>query len=446
MNEGKILPQSIEIEENILGSLIEYPNLINEIRDILISESFYKESHQIIYTAILKLDANNKSFDILMICDYLKSIGKLENIGGEYYITSLTNKATYITSEKAYIIQENYLKRKLIRIGNDLINKSFNNLEDVFDIISNLENDIEKLQEFNSSGIYHIEECIADVINVIDNNIKGFNSGILTGFKDYDNFTKGDQNGDLIIIAGETSQGKTSLALCKAFNQALMGYNVAIFSYEMTRNQITARLMALSTELSAKKLLMDKLDSAELEQLNSKIQKLIETNIYIIEVEINSLDWLKAKIKTIKTKYKIKSIIIDYVQLITVEKLSKNQQVAKCANDLKFLAKHKNINIPITLVSQLSRNSDKPKPELWRLKESGDIENAADTVIGIWRPAHYNILEFDIRKSEGFYENINTNGIAIAHILKGRNIGLKDIILSWNPHLTKFYDYKPTPF
>jgi replicative DNA helicase len=446
MSDQKILPQAIQLEESVLGSLMEFPDLIHDVRDLLKPKSFYKESHQIIYSAIIQLDKQNKPFDILMVCEYLKSIEKLEEVGGHYIITKLSNFAHNNILEKALIVQQQFLKRELIKITSEINNKAFDNSEDVFDIIGDLESSIENLQKNNNSGVYHIEDCVKDVINVIDNNIKGITPGILTGFKDYDDFTNGDQPGDLIIIAGETSQGKTALALCKAFNQAMFGYNVAIFSYEMSKNQITARLMALSIELSAKKLLMDKLNDFELEQLNNKIQKLIESNIYIIEVERNSLDWLKAKIKTIRSKFKIDSIIVDYVQLITVDGLPKNQQIGKCANDLKFLAKHKNINIPITLVSQLKRDSSNPKPELWRLKESGDIENAADTVIGIWRPYHYNIYEFNVRKEENLQENINTSGVGIMHILKGRNIGLKDFVLNWSPHLTKFSNYKSTPF
>jgi replicative DNA helicase len=260
-------------------------------------------------------------------------------------------------------------------------------------------------------------------------------------FKEYDNFSKGEQNGDLVVVAGETSQGKTAFALCKAFNQALNGKKVAIFSYEMTTNQITARLMALVSGISAKKTLMDKLSEKEIGSINSKIQELIDTNIYIVEIERKNYDWLEAKIKTIVSKYNIDSIIIDYLQLISgKDGLPKNQQIGDSANALKYLAK--NQNIPITVLSQLKRDSSHPKPELWRLKESGDIENSADIVLGIWRPDHYNIDQTEIRKDDGTPEQINTNGIGVLHVLKGRNIGLKDIPLKWEGALTKYSDYE----
>ncbi len=438
LQDGKIPPQAIDLEESVLGTIMVYQETLNSVRDILTVDSFYKEAHKIIYSAITELDKNNESYDMTLVINKLKKMEKLEEVGGAYEITLLTNKA-FISGveEKSLIIQQYFFKRELIRIASETINKAYIESEDVFDILNELTSAQNNILSHNTSCVHHIESCVKDVFNVIDGNINGLSMGILTGFKDYDIFSRGDQNGDLIVVAGETSQGKTALCLCKAFNQALYGYNVAIFSYEMSKNQLTARLMALAVEISAKTLLMDKLKPTEFEKLNAKIQKLIDTNIYVIEVERNDYDWLVAKIKTIKNKFNIHCITIDYVQLINVPKLPRNQQVGHISNGLKFLAKHKNINIPITMVSQLRRD-DHPKPTLSRLKESGDIENAADTVIGIWMPEYYGMETINLR-SEG---EISTQGIAVAHILKGRNIGLKDIVLKWEGPLTRFSDYE----
>jgi len=448
---NKTLPQSTDLEKSLLGTLIEYPNYLSDVRDILTPSCFYLDSHQLIYDAILKLDNDNNSIDYMLVSNKLKELGKLESIGGSYYLTLLCDAYNVNgIEERALIIKEKYIRRELIRISHEISKKSFDNGEDVFDIIADLSNQQDNLLNSNDSGVVHIVDCVKDVFKIMDKNHSGEVTGLLTGFAEYDEFSKGDQQGDLKVIAAETSQGKTAFALCQAFNQALMGYKVAVFSYEMSRNQITARLMALATDLSAKKILMDKLKPEEFDQVHSKINTLIDTNLYIIEVERNDFDWLKSKIKTIKSKYDIDSVIIDYVQLISINGLPKNQQVAKIANDLKFLAKHKNINIPITLLSQLARTTNPSKmPCLSRLKESGDIENAADTVIGLWRPEYYKIESISIRNSYGIDEDVNTAGIGIAHILKGRNIGLKNVILNWDAPLTKFSDYVPnnkTPF
>lgn len=443
--QDKIPPQAIELEKSLLGTLMEFPENLNDVRDILTVNCFYQEPHQLIYNAILRLDNDNNSIDLMLVSNKLKELGNLDSIGGVYYLTLLCDAYNVNgVEERALIIKEKFIRRELIRISSEVTKKSYNDCEDIFDIIAELSNQQDKLLSSNDSGVCHILDCVSDVLKVMDKNFSGKITGLLTGFTEYDNFSKGDQKGDLIVIAGETSQGKTALALCKAFNQALMGYKVAVFSYEMSKNQITARLMALATDVSAKKILMDKLEAHEFEVINHKINKLVDSNLYIIEVERNNFDWLKAKIKTIKSKYGIESIIIDYVQLISIPGLPKNQQVATVANELKFLAKHKNINLPITLLSQLARTIHPNKmPCLSRLKESGDIENAADTVIGIWRPEYYKLESVSIRNSYGVDEDISTKDIGIAHILKGRNIGLKDIILNWDAPLTKYSDYVP---
>jgi len=265
---------------------------------------------------------------------------------------------------------------------------------------------------------------------------------MLTGFRDYDSFALGEQNGDVRYIAGETSQGKTTLAICEALNQALMGYKIAFFSYEMTKAQLTARLIGIVADISSKSILMDKLTPEQVNDINTKINELIESNFYIIEVENREYFWLEQKIKTLKAKYDIQKVFIDYIQLIGRKDIKKrNEQVASIANDLKFLAKHKNINIPFVVCSQLKRDENNAKPELWRLKESGDIENSADVVIGLWRPAFYGKDMIKIDLGNGI-SDISTKGIRIMHILKGRNIGISNFRVNWNPNIPMYSDYE----
>ena len=439
---GKLPPQAIDLEEAILGALLidEY-SLINII-DIIKPESFYKESHNKIFTVITELSKSNKSIDLLTVTESLKQKNELETVGGPYYISQLTMKigTSNHIEDHAKIIAQKYLQRELIRITSDINRKAYDDFEDVYDLINDLNRQNNELLNTNSHGINHISICVDNVYKIINKNFTGELNGIVSGFIEYDRFTKGEQPGDLVVIAGETSQGKTALALCKAFNQAILGKKVAIFSYEMTSNQITARLMALACEVSAKSILMDKLTDAEMDQINRNINELISKNIYIVDIVRRSYDWLESKIKTIVQKYEIESIIIDYLQLISIDGLKRNDEVARIANNLKSLATNKNINIPITLLSQLKRSDSHHKPELWRLKETGDIENAADIVIGIWRPHYYNINDIKIRV-DGFDKVIDTTGKGLLHILKGRNIGTKDIMLDWNGELTKYSDY-----
>lgn len=441
---GKIPPQAIDLEEAVLGAILLEKDAIIEVVDILKPEVFYKDSHQIIFSAIIRLYGKSEPIDILTVTNELKKIEKLDYIGRDFLskLTSqITSSMVVNIDYHSKIIVQKYMQRELIRLSNEISQKAYDDTFDVFELINDYGLKIQNIENLNVLPVWHIETCVKDVLKIIDNNNSGALKGILTGFKDYDDFSKGDHPGDLIIVCGESSQGKTAFSLCKAFNQALMGYNVVIFSYEMTKDQITARLMALTTEISSSKILMDKLQFEEIEKIHSKIQKLIETNIFIIEPESSELSWLVSKIKSLKIKHDIDCVTVDYAQLVKVKGMKRNEEVAEVANTLKFIAKHPQIKIPITLVSQLRRDGDKHEPELWRLKESGDLENAADTVIGIWHPYRFGRDEMKIRISEGNFKIINTSGLAVAHVLKGRNIGLKDVVLRWNPALTKFYDY-----
>lgn len=422
-----------EIERDIIGSLMNYTELMNEVRDILTPIKFSPENRPI-FNAIVELEKQSKPTDLMMVINYLKSN---KQIGDLVYLTNLNdNYQPNGIEQKAAIINEYWMKRELIEFGRKITKYALDESNDVYTILSGINKKTDDLLKDNSSGVFHIKECIDDVFKVINDNYNNRLSGVLSGLNELDAFTHGDQKGDLIIVAGETSQGKTAFALSKAFYQALNGYKVAVLSYEMSRNQITARIMAMAAEVSAKKILMERLPEHVLEQLNTKLHSLIESNLYIIEVERKDLAWLESKIKTIVSKYKIESVIIDYIQMITIPGLPKNQQIGDAANALKFLAKHKNVNIPITLLSQFKRSEGDPKPSLSRLKESGDIENAADTVLGIWRPEHYGLDTINIYQG-GENRNIGTKDVMIGHILKGRNIGLKDFVFGWNAELTK---------
>lgn len=450
--ETQIPPQDVKTEEAILGTVMVNQEVLNDIRDIITAETFYKDCNKKIYAAILLLDKKNKAIDILTVTNELEKSGELENVGGAYHITELTNVVGHCgigfggnIKNHAMIIQERYLLRQVIVLCNNTIKEAFDPTTDVFDLLVKMSKFNDKLLTVNNSGVIHISQCIKEVQKVIENNLKEEISGMPTGFSEYDRFSHGQQNGDVTIICGETSQGKTALEICIAFNQAVLGYKIAYFSYEMTKQQLTARFMALATNVSAKAILMDKLSEEHQIRIKERINKLIETNIFIIEVDNREYFWLEQKIKTLVAKYGVQKVIIDYAQLISHKDYpKKNERVGEIGNGLKNLAKHKNINIPIDLVSQLSRSNDvgkKRKPELHRLKESGDLENCADVVLGIWRPSYYGIQEINIR-NDNKDESINTKGVGLMHVLKGRNIGLADFRLDWNPYLVKYSDYE----
>ena len=258
-------------------------------------------------------------------------------------------------------------------------------------------------------------------------------TGTPTGFLYFDKFSNGFQKGDLVIIAGETSNGKTSLALNIASNAAATGEKVVIYSYEMSDRQLASRMLSSESTVSSKHIMYDRLDNNQINAVNNGIDTLSQQGIYIDELASSKFEYLEKSIRAMVVKENATLIIIDYLQLIKINSkgFNKVDQVAEIANGIKSLAKI--LDVPIILLSQLSRDRQNPKPSLSRLKGSGDIENAADIIWLLWQPFIYGMESFDcigeIYPSEGNSHHI---------IAKGRNIGTTEFALGFTPELTMF--------
>jgi len=277
---------------------------------------------------------------------------------------------------------------------------------------------------------------------IINKNLrnKGELTGIGTGFSAFDKFSCGLQNSDLIVIAGETSQGKTSLALNICNNAAFMfKKKIGIYSLEMSENQLGARLMSQVSQISSKKMISARLNPLELEHLNIKIKDLVESQIYIDECSSTSLEYLINSIMGLKIRKDIDLVVIDYLQLIDNRRQGgiREQEVADTVRRLKNLAKE--LNIPIILISQLRRDKQDHKPTLSRLRDSGQIEEAADVIWLIYRPDHYGIQTIDFLDGTSY----DSQGFAHMIIAKGRNIGTTEFILKFSKKYTTFSEADP---
>jgi replicative DNA helicase len=254
-----------------------------------------------------------------------------------------------------------------------------------------------------------------------------------------DQFTGGLQKTDLVIIAGETSQGKTSLALTILKN-AVMKYKAkaAVFSLEMSKVQLTARLIAQETNISAKNILNKALPADERMLINKSIDLMDQLPVYFDESSTSTIDKICSSIRRLKFKKGIDIAVVDYLQLVgtTTKNQTDESKVAEISRRLKNVAKE--LDITVIALSQLSRDRQHPKPSKSRLRGSGQIEEAADIVLLIWRPEEYEIKVFD----EPFKGTL-TDGLAEAIIAKGRNIGTGSFLLKFNPETTGFYDYDP---
>ena len=440
LEAGLIPPQDLELEVVILGCLILEQSSYNRIADIITVQCFYRESHQQIYDVIVKMNKGGEKTDIMTIVGKLKNTGKLDAMGGPSFVLSLTRgvSSSVNIEDWANIIKELYLKREMIRICSENIRKAYDLSESYKDILNGVQNELLNTLAQSSNSLRHISEVAKDVIELMKLNSKSDKqlSGLPTGLKDLDRATGGLQNGDLIIIAGETSNGKTALALNIAQNCALYGHKIGIFSYEMTDIQLAARHISAASNVSSRRIMFGQMSSEEIGKVIQEITSLLNSEIYIEKTTNASFEKLEIGIRSAVIKNHIELVVIDYLQLIklVLRGQSKADAVAEIANSLKQLAI--TLNIPIILLSQLSRDKENPKPSMQRLKGSGDIENAADIIYLVWRPEMYRKDVIDCAGQE-----FNSKGLAHLIQAKGRNIGTGEFVLRFNPEITLFSDF-----
>ncbi|MAQ75761.1 MAG: replicative DNA helicase [Aquimarina sp.] len=454
LEKGKIPPQAVDLEEVVLGAMMIDKKGVDEIIDILNPEVFYKESHQYIFDAIYKLFQNSEPIDLLTVSSQLKKDGRLEIAGGDYYLIQLTQKVASSAHIEfhARIILQKYIQRSLIKISNEIIEESYDETADVFDLLDSAES---KLYEVTQGNIKRSTETAQSLVIQAKKKIQEISnkeglSGIPSGFDKLDKLTSGWQPSDLIIVAARPGMGKTALTLSMARNMAV-GQNipVAFFSLEMSSVQLITRLISSETGLSSEKLRTGKLEKHEWEQLNVKVKDLEKAPLFIDDTPSLSIFDLRAKARRLASQHGIKMIVIDYLQLMTAGGAGKNggnreQEISTISRNLKALAKE--LNVPVIALSQLSRavetRGGSKRPLLSDLRESGAIEQDADIVSFIYRPEYYKIEEWDDE------ERSPTQGQGEFIVAKHRNGGLDNIRLKFIGHLGKFdnLDDFGTPF
>ena len=442
--DGKLPPQAIELEEAVLGALMLDNEALSDTIDILKPEYFYKMEHQKIFDAIIILFNESKPVDILTIIEQLKKSGELESIGGAFYITQLTNNvaSSANTEYHARIIVEKFIQRSLIQISSNIIKNSFDETIDVFDLLSNAEQELFSVTEGSLRKSYSkMSELISSAINNIEElkNKEDGLSGVPSGFSRLDRVTSGWQKSDLVIIASRPGMGKTALALTMCRNIAINHKTpIGIFSLEMSTNQLVNRLISSESEIPSNKLRKGNLEEYEFVQLHEKIKDLAEAPIYIDDTPGLSVFELRAKARRLVKNHGVKIIIVDYLQLMTAggNKIgNREQEISTISRSLKGIAKE--LKIPVIALSQVnrgveSRTSTSKRPILADLRESGAIEQDADIVTFIYRPEYYKIYEWE--------NSDDSRGQAEIIIAKHRNGPLENIRLKFINTLAKFSD------
>ena len=447
---GKIPPQAIEFEEVVLGAMLLEKDAFTTVSEILKPEYFYREAHQYIFMAISNLFTKGQPIDMLTVKEELGFIGKLEEVGGAFYITQLTSRVASAAHVEyhAQIIYQKYLQREIIRLSGTLQTQAFDETVDVEELLENAEGYLFQLSQGSMKrDAVHITPVITDAIEKIKLASKRNDglSGIPSGFSDLDKITSGWQASDLIIIAARPAMGKTAFVLSMARNMAVSYQQpVAVFSLEMSNIQLVNRLIISETELDSQKIKNGNLDDGEWDYLLTKVGNLENAPLYIDDTAGLSIFELRAKCRRLKKKHDIKAVIIDYLQLMNASGMktgNRQEEVSMISRSLKGLAKE--LNIPIIALSQLNRSvegrpNEGKRPQLSDLRESGAIEQDADIVVFIHRPEYYKILT----DADGN----STIGMAELIIAKHRNGATGDVKLRFRSQVVKFENYNDDGF
>lgn len=447
---GKVPPQARDLEEAVLGAMMLERDAVSTVIDILKPDSFYAPAHQGIYKAIMRLFEKSQPIDILTVTEELKLEGTLDEVGGAFYVSELTNRVASAANVEhhARIVSQKYIQRELIRISSNIITDSYDDTTDVFEMLDKAEKELFSVTEQNLRRNYaSMSNLITKAIQQIEE-LKDHEdslTGIPTGFTELDRTTSGWQKSDLIIVAARPGMGKTAFTLSVARNAAV-DYDkpVAVFSLEMSSLQLVNRLISSETELPSEKLRKGNLEGHEWQQLTTKVDKLSEAKIFIDDTPAINIFELRAKCRRLKMQHDIQMIIIDYLQLMSGSPDGKagnrEQEISNISRALKSIAKE--LNVPVIALSQLSRavetrGGDK-RPQLSDLRESGAIEQDADLVVFLYRPEYYQLME----DADGN----STRGIAEVIIAKHRNGALRTVPIKFIDKFAKFVELETNYF
>ncbi|NLP13142.1 MAG: replicative DNA helicase [Clostridium sp.] len=432
---GRIPPQNIEAEQSVLGAMLLDKEALSNVAEIISSQDFYRDDHKEIFEAIMDLYERAEPIDLITVSEQLKARGSLDGIGGLEYLTNLANAVPTTANAKHYakIVEEKSILRRLIRVSSEIVNMSYEASEEVSYVLDKAEKNIfDVLQKRNAQGFSPIKEVLIDTFNRLEElyNNKGFVTGIATGFTDLDYKTSGLQNSDLILIAARPAMGKTSFVLNIAQYAAIHGkVPVAIFSLEMSKDQLVNRMLCSEAMVDSQKIRTGKLEDSDWQKVARALGPLSEAPIYIDDTPGVTAMEIRAKCRRLKIEKNLGLVVIDYLQLMQGRSRgndSRQQEISEISRSLKILAKE--INVPVLTLSQLSRAPEQRadhRPILSDLRESGAIEQDADIVMFLYRDDYYN-------------PDTEKKNIAEAIIAKHRNGSTGTVELAWLGQYTKF--------
>jgi replicative DNA helicase len=430
-------PQSIDAEESVLGAMMLSPGAIAAVSEILDGTDFYRESHGTAYRAALALWAKGEPVDAITLVDELEERGELEDIGGRARIHELAAlvPATANAAHYARIVREAATLRGLIRAGGEVSRLGWEGLGEPTELVDRAEQIIFELSQQRAGGDFaHIELLLKESFERITALYESGSdiTGVPSGFRDLDRLTAGFQHGNLVIVAARPSMGKSAFGLCIAANLAVRhNVPVAIFTLEMSKAEVTQRLMCSEAKVESQRLRTGRLAPEDWPRLTAACDKLAKAPIFVDDTGSVTMMEIRSKARRLKSKHpELGLIVVDYLQLMTSGTTAENrvQEVSQISRNLKLLAR--DLDLPILAMSQLSRAVEQrhdKRPILSDLRESGSIEQDSDLVVFLYRDDYYN-------------EESDQQGIAEVILAKHRNGPTDAVKLTFLKRYAKFAD------
>jgi replicative DNA helicase len=431
-------PQNLEAEESVLGAMMLSPGAIGAVSELLDAADFYRESHAKMYRAALALYAKGEPVDAITLVDELEERGELEAAGGKERVHELAAlvPATGNAAHYARIVRETATLRGLIRVGSEIARLGWERVGEAQDLVDQAEQILFDLSQARVTGDFtHIEDLLKEsferIVQLYEAGVEV--TGVPSGFRDLDKITSGFQPGNLIIVAARPSMGKSALALCAAANIAVRhDIPVALFTLEMSKAEVTQRLMCSEGKVESQRLRNGKLAQDDWSRLTAASDKLMKAPVWVDDTGSVTMMDIRSKSRRLKSQHpNLGLIIVDYLQLMTSGQTVENrvQEVSQISRQLKVLAR--DLDVPIMALSQLSRAVEQrhdKRPILSDLRESGSIEQDADVVMFIYRDEYYNPDETD------------QQGLAEVIVAKHRNGPTDAIKVSFLKRYAKFAD------
>ena len=431
-------PQDLIAEQGVLGGMLLSKDAIADVVEIIRDRDFYRPAHELIYDAIVDLYGRGEPVDPVTVSAELTKRGDIARAGGAPYLHTLISSVPTAANAGYYakIVRERAILRRLVEAGTKIVQLGYSTEGEVDDAVDQAQAEVYSVTERRANEDYvqlsTLLPAALDEIEKISQGVMG--EGVKTGFKELDSLTNGLHPGNMIVLAARPAVGKSTLGLDIARYASIhKGDTSVIFSLEMSRSEITMRMLSAEARVALNNIRAGTLNDEEWARLARRMGEISEAPLFIDDSPNLSLMEIRAKARRLKQRHDLKLIVIDYLQLMTSGKRVENrqQEVSEFSRQLKLLAKE--LNVPIIAISQLNRSpeqrSDK-KPLLSDLRESGSIEQDADVVILLHR--------------DDLYDNQNRSGEADLIVAKHRNGPTRTITVSAQLHFARFVDMPPT--